>query len=78
MIDRLVNKGMEITSIPALIRNVANLIAINPYISLSELNDRMHSLGWDTIDLDQYTLDLIIAVLGSDLDKLDSSEKANA
>jgi hypothetical protein len=55
---------MEITSIPALISNVANRIAVSPHISLSELNDRMHSLGWDTIDLDQYTLDLIIAVLG--------------
>jgi hypothetical protein len=68
---------MEITSIPALIRNVANLIAVSPYISLSELNDRMHSLGWETIDLDEYTLELIIAVLESDFDNLGNSEKAS-
>jgi len=75
MIDRLVDKGMELTSIPALIRNLTNTTAISPHISLSELNDRMHSLGWDTIDLDEYTFELIIAVLESYFDRPDSSVK---
>jgi len=59
--ERLVEKGLELNNIPAFIRNVANSITVNPYASLTDLNRRLHLLGWDDIDLDDYILQLIIA-----------------
>lgn len=65
--ERLVNKGMETTSIPAFIRNLANSIAANPYMSLQDLNSHLQLLGWDDLELDDYTFHLIIAIFESDL-----------
>jgi len=62
LIERLVQKGMEITNIPAYIRNLANYIVVNPSITVSELNGRLHLLGWDDIELDDYTFQLILAI----------------
>ena len=78
MVNRLVSKGIEITSIPALIRNLANTIADNPNIELSELNDRMQSLGWNNIDLDEHSFQLVIAIFESDFLGTDNSEKSQA
>ncbi len=61
LINRLVTKGMEITTIPAYVRDLANTIAANGYSSLQELNRRLKSLGWDDFELDDHTLQLIIA-----------------
>ncbi|MDY7037684.1 MAG: hypothetical protein SV375_16170, partial [Thermodesulfobacteriota bacterium] len=52
--ERLVEKGLELNNIPAFIRNLKNSIEVNQYSSLSELNKRLHLLGWDGIELDDY------------------------
>ena len=62
LIRRLVVKGMEVSTIPAYIRDVANTMVANGYSSLQELNRRVQSLGWDDFELDDYTLQLIIAI----------------
>ena len=66
LITRLINNGMEITLIPAFIRNVANSIVANPSLSLEAINGHLHSFGWDDFDLDVYTFYLIMAILESD------------
>jgi hypothetical protein len=66
MIDHLVEKGMEVSTISGYIRNLAHLIAVNPQITLQELNERMRSLGWDDFRLDGYTLRLILANFETD------------
>ena len=63
LIDRLVGKGMAINTIPAFIRDLANVMVANGYSSLQELNSRVHSLGWDDFELDDHTLQLTIAIL---------------
>ena len=68
LIERLVQKGMEITNIPAFIRNLVNYIVSNPSISISDLNKRLHLLGWDDIELDDYTFQLILAIFEQDVD----------
>lgn len=60
LIDRLTGKGMELSSIPAFIRNLANTMAVSPRMSLQELNSRLHMLGWSDIELDEYTFQLIL------------------
>ena len=66
VIERLAGKGMELAYIPAFIRNLVNSIAENPYMTLRELNDHLQLLGWDNTELDEYTLQLIIAIFESE------------
>jgi len=67
LIRRLVGKGMEISTIPAYIRDLANTMMAHGYTSLQELNAPLQSLGWDDFELDDYTLQLIIVTFESDL-----------
>ena len=62
LIDRLTEKGMEISTIPAFIRNLANTIVDNPRMSLQGFDGRMRSLGRNDFELDGYTLQLILAI----------------
>jgi hypothetical protein len=59
--QRLQEKGMAASMIPGFVRSVANIISENPDINIEEVNRQLHSLGWDTIELDYHTLQLIIA-----------------
>ena len=61
LIERLVGKGIEINTIPAYIRDLANILAMNSHLTLEELNGRLRSLGWDDFELDDHTLQLVLA-----------------
>jgi len=63
---RLAGKGMEVTSIPAYVRTVANSLIAHPTLSLEELNEHLRLLGWESVELDDYTLQLILAIFESD------------
>jgi len=67
LMAHLVSKGMEITAIPAFIRDVATIIATNPAISLRELNSHLQLLGWGDFELDYYIFYLIIGTFEPDL-----------
>jgi hypothetical protein len=59
-------KGMEISNIPAYIRDLANSVSFNGYSSLQELNGRLEMLGWTDFELDDHTLQLIMANFETD------------
>jgi len=61
VIKRLEEKGIRSDIIPGFVRNVINAISINPECNLQELNNRLHFLGWDDFELDEHTLQLVIA-----------------
>jgi hypothetical protein len=61
VIRRLKKKGIRSDIIPGFVRDLANAISIDPEYSLQELNSRLHFLGWDDFELDDYTLELVIA-----------------
>ena len=67
LMSHLVSKGMEVTSISAFIRNVANTIVANPSMSLEDLNSHLELLGWNNFELDDYTFYLIIVTFEPDL-----------
>lgn len=67
LIDRLSRKGMEVTSIPAYIRNFAHTIMAHPSMSLEELNGHLQTLGWDDFELDNDSFYLILAAFEPDL-----------
>jgi len=68
LINRLVNKGMEITSIPAYVRDLANTMAETGNLGPGALNRRLEMLGWDDVTLDGYTLELVTAMFEQDIE----------
>lgn len=66
LVRRLVAKGMQASTIPAYVRDLANTIVAHGNSSLRELNRRLQSLGWDEFELDDYTLQLIVAIFEPD------------
>ena len=44
--------------IPSFIRNLANVILINPHMGFLQVNNQLHLLGWDDFELDYRTLEL--------------------
>jgi hypothetical protein len=67
LIGRLAGKGMEVTTIPAYLRNFAHTLLAHPHITLNDLNDQLKFLGWDDFELDNDTFYLILAVFEPDL-----------
>jgi hypothetical protein len=62
LIRRLVDKGIEIKIIPALMRDAINTISNNGQEhNIEELTRRIQFLGWGDFELDEYTFQLIIA-----------------
>jgi hypothetical protein len=57
----LERKGIRPEIIPGFVRDLGNAISLGPSISLKELNIKLHSLGWDDFESDDYTLQLVIA-----------------
>ena len=58
---RLEEKGLGPGEIEGFVRCVLGTISDDYDIGLQEINKRLSRLGWDTIDLDYHTLQLIIA-----------------
>ncbi len=61
LINELKEKGIEGKIIPRFIKDIAYSFQIDPTVSLSDVNDRLHLLGWEDVDLDYHTLQLAIA-----------------
>jgi len=66
LVRRLVAKGMQASTLPAYVRDLANTIVAHGNSSLRELNRRLQSLGWHDFQLDDYTLQLIVATFEPD------------
>ena len=63
VIQRLEEKGLEPAGILGFVRSVANAVSECPHLDLRSLNDRLHWLGWDTVELDEHTFQLILAIV---------------
>jgi hypothetical protein len=70
LINELKGKGIENKIIPRLIKDLAYSFEIDPSVSLSDVNDRLHFLGWEDIELDYHTLQLAIASFERDQSQL--------
>ena len=64
-IERLEKKGMDPRIIPGFIRNLANTVLAHSTTSLVQVNDKLHSLGWDDFDMDYRTFELATACFES-------------
>ena len=59
---RLTSKGLPPDTIPTYLRDVANIYFANTQQSAPEMNQRLHTMGWDDFELDDHTLQQIVAV----------------
>jgi hypothetical protein len=61
LIKKLKGKGIENNLIPRFIKDLAYSFQIDLSVSLADINARLHSLGWENVELDYHTLQLAIA-----------------
>ena len=61
LLRRLEEKGLGSGAIPGFIRDVVYTISGNDSIGGQEITRRLHLLGWHGIELDDHTMQLIIA-----------------
>ena len=71
--DRLVRKGVETNNHPAYIRDLVNSYTSQANHTIQELNERMKSLGWNDIELDDHTVQLIMTISENNKMVLNSS-----
>ncbi len=63
LLNRLLKIGIDPNLIPGFIRLTADALTGAHYQDLDEVNKRLHFLGWNDLELDYHTLQLIIANL---------------
>jgi len=61
LIERLEQRGVPLDMVPGLFRDLVNALSANPDTTLQDLNRRLHLLGWNGFELDDHTLQLVIA-----------------
>ena len=59
--ERLEKKGVEPELIPGLLKNILAALRDRPDITHEEVSERLHYIGWNDFDLDENTLQIIIA-----------------
>ena len=70
LINELEGKGIEKNIMPRFIKDLAYSFQIDPSVSLLDVNDRLHFLGWQGVELDYHTLQLAIASFERDQSQL--------
>ena len=65
LVERLTRKGLEPALIRGFMKIMSQAIVGLTHVTRKEVNERLHFLGWDDFDLDDHTLQLILANLDS-------------
>lgn len=66
LLQRLEKIGIEQKLIPGFMKDLANSLALNPNMNFTQINARLHYIGWDDIELDYHTFQLAKECLGTD------------
>jgi hypothetical protein len=61
LIERFEKKGVEPVLIPGLLKNIVATLRDRPDITHEEVSAKLHYLGWNDFDLDENTMQIIIA-----------------
>ena len=61
LIHQLDKMGVESNTIPRFVKDLLISLSDNPSMSLFQVNNRLHGLGWDDIELDYHTFQLVKA-----------------
>ena len=66
LLQRLQEMGIEPNLIPGFMKDLANALFYNPDTNFTQVNERLHSLGWDDVELDYHTFELARECLGKE------------
>ena len=66
LIDQLKTKGIDPALIPAFLKALTSIITSLPNIDLAQLNQKLHSLGWNEVTIDCHSLQIAIACMEAD------------
>ena len=58
LLQELEKKGIELGMAPRFIKDIINAFLEDPYLSISQINDYLHNLGWISFNLDYRTYEL--------------------
>ena len=61
LLERLTTRGIAPSIIPRFIKDLTYTLAIDAQMNLGEINRRLHLLGWYDVEVDEHTLQLIVA-----------------
>jgi len=61
LIDRFEKKGVEPVLIPGLIKMILATLEDRPDITRGEMSEKLRYIGWNDFDLDENTMQLVIA-----------------
>jgi hypothetical protein len=61
LLERFDKKGIEPMLIPGLMKNILATLKDRPDITHEEVSEKLHFIGWNDFDLDENTLQIIIA-----------------
>lgn len=61
LLERFEKKGIEPVLIPGLMKNILASLKDRPDITHEEVSEKLHFIGWNDFDLDENTLQIIIA-----------------
>ena len=64
LLKRLRKKGMRPITIPGFIRDVTNVNS-DKQPDIREISRRLTALGWDEFEMDDHTLQLVLAIVDS-------------
>jgi uncharacterized protein YjbK len=59
--ERLEKKGVEPVLIPGLLKNILATLKDRPHITHEEVSQKLRYIGWNDFDLDENTMQIIIA-----------------
>jgi hypothetical protein len=63
LLYKLSSKGVAPMNIPRFVKDVLNIVRDGGEFTINTINRRMETLGWDNALVDQFTFELIIALL---------------
>ncbi|TFG44463.1 MAG: hypothetical protein E4H48_00290 [Syntrophobacterales bacterium] len=66
LVDRLVKKGADSSSLPGILRCLAKILSADPEINPPSANEKLCYLGWQEVKVDYHLLQLALACFESE------------
>ena len=63
LLYKLSNRGLTPVEIPRLVKDILNIVVDGGELTTSTINRRLETLGWEEAIVDQFTFELILALV---------------
>jgi hypothetical protein len=66
LLDRLVKKGADTSSLPGILKSLSKILSADPEIDPASANEKLCYLGWQEVKVDYHLLQLALACFESE------------